>query len=535
MGYPLPYSLGISLWLALMCVVAYVIRFSLRSLPDKNYPPGPPCRPFIGNSSYFSSPMPFLDFTEMRKTYGNIIGLKSGSRNLVVLNTAKLVDELLEKRWSIYSSRPADDIVVEYVLRDSQHIVSMPYDGYLKQWRAATRYLLGYQQVEQMLPRQEASAAHLMLRLAESPGNAAEHFQTWSLFVPMLAICGDSTARNDSEIKDTFFKNQQDWMTILIPGSTSAAEHVPILKYVPEFFAKWKRAAESVRRNQRKFYYMMLDSARRELAENPASCSPSSQKRESLGAKLLRQQQQDGKGKFNDDQLAYLMGTLLDASVDTTFSTVKTLLLALAAYPNCLEQAQAEIDALRGSDYPPQSEDLGKLPFLRACLLEVMRWRPAVPILVSRRLDADDIVDGYHLPKGTVVFGNTWAIQQDPEHYENPDVFNPDRFLSNPYGTKTSADEAKVQGRKPIYIFGVGRRRCPGDVFAMNTTLITLAKLLWAFDITPTGKVDLDMRTGFRVGLVMIPNNFNVSFAPRSDKHREALSDDFQRLSHLLE
>lgn len=139
------------------------------------------------------------------------------------------------------------------------------------------------------------------------------------------------------------------------------------------------------------------------------------------------------------------------------------------------------------------------------------------------------------MKKGTVVLQNTWGINQDPENYENPEVFDPDRYLKNPYGTKMSADEAKAAGRKPVYIFGVGRRKCPGDLFAENSVLVTMAKLVWAFNVMATGPIDTSIETGFHGGMVIGPEKFNVEFVPRSEKHRQALFDDFQRLSHILE
>lgn len=165
----------------------------------------------------------------------------------------------------------------------------------------------------------------------------------------------------------------------------------------------------------------------------------------------------------------------------------------------------------------------------------MLRWRPVVPTLLPHLLETDDTVGGYHLEKGTVLIQNTWGINHDPEVFENPEEFNPDRFVDNPYGTKMSADEARAAGRKQTYIFGVGRRKCPGDVFAQNSVLLAMAKLVWGFNMIPTAPIDTDVETGFHDGLVISPENLKVDFVPRSDEHRLALVNDFQRLTHLLE
>lgn len=117
-----------------------LVRFSLLSLRPKHYPPGPPALPFIGNAHHFASSKPYLQFTELRKKYGDIVGLKAGPSNIVVLNSAELSRELLEKRGTIYSNRPFDYIPREHIVRGGQHVIFLPHEKYLKQWRTAVRY-----------------------------------------------------------------------------------------------------------------------------------------------------------------------------------------------------------------------------------------------------------------------------------------------------------------------------------------------------------------------------------------------------------
>ncbi|RYP64796.1 hypothetical protein DL770_009127 [Monosporascus sp. CRB-9-2] len=534
MDYTPVLSLQASFGLALIYIVVSLVRFSLRSLPGKHYPPGPPSFPFIGNAHLFASTKSFLQFTELGKKYGDIVGLKAGPGNIVILNSVKLVHELLGKHGSIYSGRPVDYVFKEHIIQGSKQIVFLANDRYLQQFRAAASHILSPKGAEQALPIQEAAAADLMLKLLETPASFLDHFETWALVGPMQVICGDRTTRKNPKIKHWFFENQEKWLNMLTPGLAPPVNMFPVLKYVPEFLARWKQAAKSLRENQRGFYYMMLDFAKKEVAENSVSDGATADKHGSLMAKILRGRE-NGEAVFDDDELAYFGGGLVDAATDTTLSTGLTFVKTLAAHPHIMKRARGEVDALRDSDSPPRSEDIAEMPFLTACFLEVLRWRPATPTLLPRLLESDNVVGGYHLKKGTVVIQNTWAINHDPEHYEDPGVFNPDRFLSNPYGTKMSAEQAKAMGRKQSYTFGLGRRRCPGDLFARNAVLIAMAKLVWAFDIIPTKTIDTSIENGYHGGLVIGPEAFEADFVPRSPKHRQGLLDDFQRLSHLIE
>ena len=130
------------LGLLIVYLLVSLVRFSLLSLRPKNYPPGPPALPFIGNVHHFASSKPYLQFTELRKKYGDIVGLKAGPSNVVVINSAELSRELLEKRGAIYSNRPFEYIPREHIVRGAQHIIFLPHDKYLKEWRTAVRYCM---------------------------------------------------------------------------------------------------------------------------------------------------------------------------------------------------------------------------------------------------------------------------------------------------------------------------------------------------------------------------------------------------------
>lgn len=84
-------------------------------------------------------------------------------------------------------------------------------------------------------------------------------------------------------------------------------------------------------------------------------------------------------------------------------------------------------------------------------------------------LTQDDVYQGYLLPRGTVVLANTWAIHNDEAEYDRPDLFAPDRFLGNEYGTRLPVDEKADDHRRTSYAFGAGRRVCPGQRLAKNS------------------------------------------------------------------
>ncbi|KAK7924227.1 hypothetical protein PG985_006281 [Apiospora marii] len=515
-------------WVCLSVLLASFVtlfRFSLKSLRPRNYPPGPPALPFIGNVHHFATTKTFLKFAEWRAEYGEIIGLQAGPGHLVVLNSARMARELLDKRGSIYSGRPKDYIVRNHIVFEAQHIIFLPYDSYLKQWRTAVvRHLLGPTGIEQVSPILEASAAHLLYRLAVNPDRFADSFRNWALATPLLAICGHRGEQKEPKLIDLFYSNQENWLNLLTPGVAPPVDMFPVLKWVPAFLAKWKRTARDLHKNQRGFYEMMLDSAKEERRQRKAaSPSQSSPEYESLMARMLRTQEESG--------------GLLDAAVDTTYSTALTFVKILAARPEIMKKAQAEVENVCGTDNrPPQPQDIPKLPYLRACYSEILRWRPPTPNNLPHVLDADDTVGGYHLPKGTVVLQNSWAIERDPELYDDPDAFDPERYLGNAFGVKPGVEaRCRAEGRKPNYAFGGGRRQCPGDVFAVTSVLVVAAKLVWGFELEPRGPLDLSVETGYHGGLVLGSEPFEVGFVPRGEGRRRAMVEDYERTRGRLQ
>jgi cytochrome P450 len=177
----------------------------------------------------------------------------------------------------------------------------------------------------------------------------------------------------------------------------------------------------------------------------------------------------------------------MEAGSDTTSATLHSFILAMISCPHVLERAQHELDEICGISRSPGAADVGQAIYMQAIMTEVrhcwicsktksnpngqtLRWRPVAPGGVPHMLIQDDIYDGYFLPKGTIVFANTWSIHQDPAEYERPSEFMPERFLANKFGSKgTKEASADNDQRRVTYGFGAGRRVCPGQRLAENS------------------------------------------------------------------
>jgi cytochrome P450 len=89
-------------------------------------------------------------------------------------------------------------------------------------------------------------------------------------------------------------------------------------------------------------------------------------------------------------------------------------------------------------------------------------------------LTQDDWYDGYFLPKNTIVIAGTWSVHHDESEYEKPEEFIPERWVDNEFGTKTARDAADTDHRRTTYVFGAGRRICPGQHMGQNSVVSSI-------------------------------------------------------------
>lgn len=163
----------------------------------------------------------------------------------------------------------------------------------------------------------------------------------------------------------------------------------------------------------------------------------------------------------------------------------------LLNHPETLEKARAEIDAVAGHERLLESSDLPNLPYLHNVLNETLRLYPPGPLLLPHESSGGCTVGGYHVPAGTMLLVNAYAMQRDPELWAAPKEFRPERF-----------DGGDVEGYKMIP-FGSGRRGCPGKGHAMSLIALAVGSLVQCFEWDRVGDGMVDMAEGEGITMPM--------------------------------
>jgi len=173
-------------------------------------------------------------------------------------------------------------------------------------------------------------------------------------------------------------------------------------------------------------------------------------------------------------------------------SVLEWALAELIRNPHVFKKAREEIDSIVGKERLFKESDIPNLPYLQAVVKETLRMHPPTPIF-AREATRSCQVDGYDVPAFSKIFINAWAIGRDPNYWDNPLVFNPERFLQNDDPSKSKID---VRGQYyQLLPFGSGRRSCPGSSLALLVIQATLASLIQCYDwVVNDGKShDIDM------------------------------------------
>ncbi|VAI11883.1 unnamed protein product [Triticum turgidum subsp. durum] len=144
---------------------------------------------------------------------------------------------------------------------------------------------------------------------------------------------------------------------------------------------------------------------------------------------LLRAQKAaDLKVPLTDDNLKSIVLDIFIAGTDTTFATIEWTMTELMRHPRILRKAQDEVRWVVGAKGQVEESDLVELHYMRAIIKETFRLHPVVPLLVPRESIVACTLGGYDIPGKTRIFINTFAMGRDPEIWEDPLEYWPERF-----------------------------------------------------------------------------------------------------------
>ncbi|KAB2038999.1 hypothetical protein ES319_D03G182800v1 [Gossypium barbadense] len=461
--------LGISLW------HVWTIRKPKKDIAP--LPPGPHGLPIVGYLPYLGTDNLHLVFTDLAAAYGPIYKLWLGNKLCVVISSAPLAKEVVRDNDITFSERdpPVCAKIITFGLND------IVFDSYSSpDWRMKRKVL-----VREMLSHSSIKACYVLRReqvlkgvqnVAQSAGKPIDFGETaflTSINAMMSMLWG---GKQGGEQKGANVWGQfRDLITeiMVILGKPNVSDIFPVLARF-DIQGLEKEMTKIVNSFDKLFNSMIEE---RENFSNKLSKEDGNTEAKDFLQLLLDLKQKNDSGiSITMNQVKALLMDIVVGGTDTTSTMMEWTMAELIANPEAMKKVKQEIDDVAGSDAAVDETHLPKLRYLDAAVKEAFRLHPPLPLLVPRCPCDLSNVGGYSVPKGTRVFLNIWCIQRDPQLWENPLEFKPERFL-------TDHEKLDYLGNDSRYMpFGSGRRMCAGVSLGEKMLYSSLAAMIHAYD-----------------------------------------------------
>ncbi|TFK41796.1 cytochrome P450 [Crucibulum laeve] len=458
---------------AVVCILALLFYVEFRNRKAyRTLPPGPRRLPLLGNLLQMPTSLEWEVYARWGKELNSeMVHLAVGGTSLVVINSAKVANDLLEKRSSIYSDRPEFPMVCG-LMGWEWLMALLPYG---EKWREQRRLFQQHFHPSNTAVYEDTVVEYVyefLSDILDTPQDFLTHVRRVPGGIALSLAYGIKIQRRD----DPFVKLAEDAIGPLAAAAAPGAFFVdllPILKYTPSFLpgAGFKRKAKEWSQHTLALRNVSFEEARSKFVIGDAVPSFTSRCLEELDPTVDDEHQLE--------VIKNTAGMLYTAASDTTVAAIYTFFIAMLHYPAVQRKAQAELDSVIGHSRLPGFGDRSHTPYIMAIVKEVLRWQTVSPQAIPHRLMEDDTYDGYSFPAGTVFIANGWAMLHDEVEYPDPMVFKPERFLD-----KSGQMNHNIRDPNTM-AFGWGRRICAGIHIAEATLWLTIASVLLAFDITP--------------------------------------------------
>jgi trans-cinnamate 4-monooxygenase len=469
-----------------------LVAITVSKLRGKRFklPPGPIPVPVFGNWLQVGDDLNHRNLTDLAKKFGQILLLRMGQRNLVVVSSPNLAKEVLHTQGVEFGSRTRN-VVFDIFTGKGQDMVFTVYGEHWRKMRrimtvpfftnkVVQQYRYGWEDeaglvVEDVRRNKEAATDGIVLRrrlqlmmynnMYRIMFDRRFESEEDPLFVKLKALNGER-----SRLAQSFEYNYGDFIPVLRP-----------------FLRGYLKVCKDVKERRLQLFKDYFVDERKKLGSRK-STDNNSQK--CAMDHILEAQE---KGEINEDNVLYIVENINVAAIETTLWSIEWGVAELVNHPRIQNKLRNELDTVLGSGVQVTEPDIEKLPYLQAVVKETLRLRMAIPLLVPHMNLHDAKLGGYDIPAESKILVNAWWLANNPDHWKNPEDFRPERFFEEESNVEANGNDFRYLP------FGVGRRSCPGIILALPILGITLGRLVQNFELLPPpgqSKIDTAEKAG---------------------------------------
>ncbi|CAL5009397.1 unnamed protein product [Urochloa decumbens] len=457
--------------------------------------PSPPSRlPVIGHLHLVGS-LPHVSLRDLAAKHGRrgLMLLRLGAVPTVIISSPSAAQAVLRTHDHVFASRPYSAIA-DIIFYGSSDIVFSPYGEYWRQLRKiATTHLLTNKKVRSYRHAREQETMLLVTKvreaaMAHTSVDLTELLNEFSNDVFCHAVSGKIFKE---EGRNRLLRELGEINSALL-GGFNVEDYFPVLAKLDIVKRILCAKAQDVNKRWDELLNKLIHAHESRLVSERDG-----EESDFIDVLLSVQQEYN----LTRDSIKAQLVIMLEAGTDTSFIVLEYVMVELMRNPRVLAKLQSEVRTAipKGKEIVTE-DDLSGLTYLKAVIKETLRLHASAPLLVPHLSTADCDIDGYTIPSGTRVLINIWALARDPNYWESPEEFMPERFMEG-----GSAAHMDFKGNDFSYLpFGSGRRMCPGINFAMGMIEGMVTNLVYHFnwELAPElADKGIDMTESFGVTL----------------------------------
>ncbi|XP_055957225.1 cytochrome P450 2C31-like [Patella vulgata] len=408
--------------------------------------------------------------------FGEILIIRFGGLNIVFVNSARLLRKLLTnaKYRDITNDRPPS-FLRDHVVYGGKDIIFSDYNEYQTNLRKLLHgvvqlYGEGVQDFENMVNTEIENLQKKLMVVKTGQSFDMDDalkisvIRTLHLFLTNEALKEDVQAEFCSIVENY----DKGFTNIARVDTNMALTLIPWLRHLPGSYGE---LVQELQKYQNKLIDFLLNpSKRKKWRQNGKSL---------LGTLLAEQETND---QITEESVKGVIIDTVVAGFVTTSGFLGGFFLLMLHHPDIQRRIQEELDKVLAGRQPSLGER-SSLHYTNAAILECLRYIRHVPHGAAHMNREEIEIEGYRIPAKSTIITNLWSMAKDEQQWDNPDVFNPDRFLDE----DRKFVPVTHQLRQQLMPFGVGRRICVGESFAKSRIFLYVTSLLQKFNFRPDG------------------------------------------------
>ncbi|CAF3802371.1 unnamed protein product [Adineta steineri] len=443
-----------------------------------------------------------LALSKLGKRLGPVFQIRLGNKRIVIANSFDAIRELWIRNQSSLISRPLLH-TFHTVVSSSQGftIGTSPWDESCKRRRKAAATALNKPAVQSYMPIIDVESYSAIKDIfqeckdGQMDINIIPHLQRFALNTSLMLNYGTRFTSSDDELLKEIC-NVEAAISRFRSTSNNWQDYVPLLRLFP---AK-SNEANKFRLRRDRYLNILLNGLKQDIAnETDKPC---------ITGNILK----DPSAQLNEAEIKSICLTMVSAGLDTIPANIIFGIgyLSSSHGQEIQQRAYEEIqDIYPDDDAWERCLVEERVPYVTAFYKEVLRYFTVIPMCLPRRSIHDIEYNGVMIPTGTLFYMNAFGGDYDEEHFENPEIFNPERYLGDVEGTQHFA-------------YGAGSRMCAGAHLANRELFTFFIRLITAFRILPpkdenyAAATDAMEANQYHTALVAEPKIFKCRFEPRN-------------------